>query len=53
MRELLEKIEEIGVGTVASVTGRYYAMDRDNRWERVKQAYDASQKDKGKYFPHR
>ena len=29
------------VGTVASVTGRYYAMDRDNRWERVKLAYDA------------
>ena len=32
---------EIGVGRVASVMGRYYAMDRDNRWERVKLAYDA------------
>lgn len=35
------KLEEIGVGRIASVMGRYYAMDRDNRWERVKQAYDA------------
>ncbi|MEM7627827.1 MAG: 2,3-bisphosphoglycerate-independent phosphoglycerate mutase [Planctomycetota bacterium] len=31
---------EIGVGVVASVVGRYWAMDRDNRWERVKRAYD-------------
>jgi 2,3-bisphosphoglycerate-independent phosphoglycerate mutase len=30
-----------GVGRVASISGRYYAMDRDNRWERVKEAYDA------------
>lgn len=39
--ELLAKIEEIGVGRIASISGRYYAMDRDNRWERVVQAYDA------------
>lgn len=39
--ELEEKIREIGVGKIASVMGRYYAMDRDNRWERVKLAYDA------------
>src|SRR5688500_4869212 len=30
-----------GIGKIASVSGRYYAMDRDNRWERVKPAYDA------------
>ncbi len=36
-----EKCAEIGVGRVASVTGRYYAMDRDNRWERVEKAYAA------------
>ena len=30
-----------GVGEIATVSGRYYAMDRDNRWERVKKAYDA------------
>lgn len=40
VEELEEKLREIGVGSIASVMGRYYAMDRDNRWERVKQAYD-------------
>ena len=39
--ELEEKMDEIGVGKIATVMGRYYAMDRDNRWERVEQAYDA------------
>ena len=32
---------EIGVGKIATVTGRYYAMDRDNRWDRVEKAYAA------------
>jgi len=35
-----DKCREIGVGRIASVAGRYYAMDRDHRWERVKLAYD-------------
>lgn len=39
--ELEEKIKEIGVGKIATVSGRYYAMDRDNRWERVVKAYEA------------
>jgi len=39
--ELEARLAEIGVGKIASVMGRYYAMDRDNRWERVRQAYDA------------
>ncbi|MGN1112620.1 MAG: 2,3-bisphosphoglycerate-independent phosphoglycerate mutase, partial [Acutalibacteraceae bacterium] len=39
--ELLKKLDEIGVGKVSSVMGRYYAMDRDNRWERVEKAYAA------------
>ncbi|MDD2980581.1 MAG: 2,3-bisphosphoglycerate-independent phosphoglycerate mutase [Hespellia sp.] len=40
--EALEaKMKEIGVGKVASVMGRYYAMDRDNRWDRVQLAYNA------------
>ena len=38
---LEEKMAEIGVGKVASVMGRYYAMDRDNRWDRVELAYKA------------
>ena len=39
--ELQDKIDEIGVGKIATVIGRYYAMDRDNRFERVEKAYDA------------
>jgi 2,3-bisphosphoglycerate-independent phosphoglycerate mutase len=41
LEELTAKMKEIGVGQIASVMGRYYAMDRDNRWERVEQAYRA------------
>ena len=36
-----KKLEEIGVGNIATIMGRYYAMDRDNRWERVEKAYAA------------
>ena len=46
--EALEaKMKEIGVGKVASVMGRYYAMDRDNRWDRVELAYKALTKGEG------
>ncbi len=38
--ELENKIKEIGVGKIATVVGRYYYMDRDNRWDRVKKGYD-------------
>ncbi len=41
VKELVEKLDEIGVGKAATVMGRYYAMDRDNRWERVEKAYAA------------
>lgn len=41
MEQLCKKLEEIGAGQVATVMGRYYAMDRDNRWERVQKAYEA------------
>lgn len=41
VKALYEKTKEIGVGQIATVMGRYYAMDRDNRWERVSQAYNA------------
>ncbi len=41
VKELDEKLKEIGVGKIATLAGRYYAMDRDNRWERVEKAYDA------------
>jgi 2,3-bisphosphoglycerate-independent phosphoglycerate mutase len=39
--KLEEKIKKIGVGEIASVSGRYYAMDRDNRWDRIERAYRA------------
>lgn len=41
IRELDSFIHEMGVGEIGTVTGRYYAMDRDNRWERIQLAYDA------------
>ena len=41
IEELEAKIKEIGVGQIASIEGRYYAMDRDNRWDRVEKAYAA------------
>ena len=41
IQQLQQKIRELGVGRIASITGRYYAMDRDNRWERVERAYRA------------
>ena len=39
VEQLVDKMEEIGVGQIASISGRYYAMDRDNRWDRVEKAY--------------
>lgn len=41
VKEAMDKMEEIGVGQVATVMGRYYVMDRDNRWDRVELAYNA------------
>ncbi|MCD7736352.1 MAG: 2,3-bisphosphoglycerate-independent phosphoglycerate mutase [Lachnospiraceae bacterium] len=41
VQALADKMQEIGVGEIASVSGRYYAMDRDNRWDRVEKAYRA------------
>ena len=41
LRALEQKMREYGVGQIASVSGRYYAMDRDNRWERIEKAYTA------------
>ncbi|MHC5157686.1 MAG: 2,3-bisphosphoglycerate-independent phosphoglycerate mutase [Planctomycetota bacterium] len=40
LKDIEAKMSEIGVGRIASVSGRFYAMDRDKRWERVQQAYD-------------
>ncbi len=41
IKELEDKIRELKVGKIATIAGRYYAMDRDNRWDRVQKAYNA------------
>lgn len=41
IQELQEKMKEKGVGKIATLSGRYYAMDRDKRWDRVEKAYNA------------
>jgi len=41
LNKLNQKIGELGIGRIASIQGRFYGMDRDNRWERIKLAYDA------------
>ena len=41
VEELQEQMKKIGIGEIATISGRYYAMDRDNRWDRVEKAYRA------------
>ena len=47
IEELEAKMKEIGVGEIGVISGRYYAMDRDNRWDRVELAYNALTKGEG------
>lgn len=47
--EMEEYFRKIGIGKIASISGRYYAMDRDNRWERLELAYDAITLGTGEY----
>ena len=51
IRQLKAKMEELGVGQIATIEGRYYAMDRDNRFERVVKAYSAMVYGEGEYNP--
>jgi len=48
LAQLEEKLAEIGAGRIATVIGRYFAMDRDNRWDRVERAYRAMTEGEGK-----
>ncbi len=50
MAEVVAKLAEIGLGKVATISGRYYAMDRDKRWERVEQAYQTIVHGNGRKF---
>ena len=47
IQQVEEKIKNIGLGTIATISGRYYAMDRDKRWERTKMAYQTMVLGKG------
>lgn len=49
-KEFEAKAQEVGVGRLSSIIGRYYAMDRDNRWERIKLAYDLLVHGEGEKF---
>jgi 2,3-bisphosphoglycerate-independent phosphoglycerate mutase len=51
VRECVEKCSQIGAGVIATVQGRFYAMDRDKRWERVERAYEALVYGEGEYDP--
>ena len=50
LKELQDKIDELGFGKIASVSGRYYAMDRDNNWDREEKAYNMLTLGEGKTF---
>ncbi len=49
IRAMNQVFKELGVGMIASVIGRYYAMDRDHRWERIEQAYDLLADGRGEF----
>lgn len=48
LEDLLSKMKKIGIGKIATLMGRYYAMDRDNHWDRIQVAYDCLVEGKGK-----
>lgn len=50
VKDLIKRMGKFGNCKLASISGRYYAMDRDNRWERVKKAYDCIVFQKGKIY---
>ncbi|HET7616265.1 MAG TPA: 2,3-bisphosphoglycerate-independent phosphoglycerate mutase, partial [Bacillales bacterium] len=50
IRELQEKIEEYGVGEISTLSGRYYSMDRDQRWDRIEKSYRAMVYGEGQQF---
>ena len=48
--DFMEKTKKLNIGEIATISGRYYTMDRDNRWERIKKSYDAMVYGKGNVF---
>ena len=51
VQTIQDKIDELGVGCIATVSGRYYAMDRDKRWDRLERAYSAIVYGQGELYP--
>lgn len=45
IKKIQDRLDEIGIGRIVTISGRYYAMDRDRRWDRVKKAYDIMTQD--------
>lgn len=50
--EFMDKADKLGIGCISTISGRYYAMDRDNRWERIKKSYNAIVYESGNNFPN-
>ena len=50
IKQLEDKIKQINKGTICTLHGRYYAMDRDNNWDRIKLSYDAIVNNKGEHY---
>jgi len=50
IRQLQRKMKQLGIGSIATMMGRFYAMDRDNRWNREHRAYDAMANHKGRVY---
>ena len=50
IKKLQDKIEKLGVGKIATVSGRYYSMDRDNNWDRIRKSYDVIVNGLGKTY---
>ena len=51
IKQIEDKLNEIGFGKIASISGRYYAMDRDNNYDRLKKSYDVIVNNKGDVLP--
>lgn len=52
LKEVEKEIGKVGVGKIATLIGRYFAMDRDNNWQRTKKAYELLTEGKGNYYCH-
>lgn len=52
LKKIDNLLERLGIGYIATISGRYYAMDRDNRWDRVKKSYDAIVNAKADFYAH-